>query len=316
MIRDEEEHAVWFESQLDGLDPTGGAPRSATTRRVDHLDPVSQRLPGKSLLGQPYLSYPGTVNARASHLATAQARSVLARATSGYARWLDPEAAERHGSLVTAIYLDHPLRPICRHRSPMVLEVCDPAPVPVRDRVRARVRLFGEATRSNRTGRGIHIRPVSVHLETSGDTVTLNPLDLWQAEPDPLALAEAGLLGHLDSCHPETVELLARHIPDEVRAHARRIAPVALDGGGIVLRVEHVSGHNDIRLAFDRDVTDPSGVVDAMAALLGIGGRPPAEVKESRRHDLLAALMEAGPAAARICAPGTTTSPSTRDTAH
>lgn len=247
-------------------------------------------------------------------LVTTQARSVLARATSGHARWLDPEAAERHDSLVTAIYLDHPERPVSGHRSPVMLEISDPAPVPVRDRVRARVRLCGEAARSNQTAHGIHIQPVSVHFESDGATVAVNPVDLWRAEPDPLALAEAGLLGHLDSCHPETMDLLARLIPDELRARARRIAPVALDRSGIVLRVEHTSGHTDLRLAFTRDITDASEAADAMAALLHLGDPPPAELRETRRHSLLTALLEAGPAAARICAPRHTTSPGTRDT--
>lgn len=249
-------------------------------------------------------------------LVTTQARSVLARATSGHARWLDPDTADRYDSLVTTIYLDHPERPVSGHRCPVVLEISDPAPVPVRDRVRARVRLFGDAARSSERAHGIHIQPVSVHFEAGGDTVALNPVDLWQAEPDPLALAEAGLLGHLDSCHPETMDMLARLIPDDLRAHARRIAPFALDRGGIVLRVEHISGHVDVRLAFARDVTDPCKAADAMATLLGVGEEAPTEAKETRRRSLLNALMGAGPAAARICSPGTTTEPGTHGTTH
>ncbi len=53
-----------------------------------------------------------------------------------------------------------------------------------------------------------------------------------------------------------------------------------------------------------------------MAALLGIGDPPSTEVKDSRRRSLLTALMGAGPAAARICAPKSTTSPGTRGTTH
>ena len=240
-------------------------------------------------------------------LVASRARSVLARATTGYAYWPDHDGNEPHDSLVTAIYLDHPGRPIAGRRSPVVLEISDPAPVPVRDRVRARVRLVGEAAWCNEPAQGIHLQPTSAHFETGGGTVAVDPVDLWRAAPDPLALAEAGLLGHLDSCHPETMHMLARLIPDEFRARAHRIAPVALDRGGIVLRVEHSSGHIDVRLAFDRDVTDPSEAADAMAALLGAAGAPPAQGKESRRRSLLTALMEAGPAAARICAPSTAT---------
>lgn len=235
--------------------------------------------------------------------AVAQARSVLARATTGYARWLEPDAAERHGSLVTAIYLDHPAATALEYRSPVALEVSDPAPVPVRERVRARVRLFGQAAPSSRAARGIHLQPTTVHFETGDDTVALDPVALWHTEPDPLALAEAGLLGHLHSCHPETMGMLARLIPKEFHSEARSLAPLALDRSGIVLRVEHMSGHIDVRLPFGRDVTNPCEAADAIAALVGIADSPPPEVRESRRRNLLTALMGVGPAAARICAP-------------
>lgn len=245
-------------------------------------------------------------------LAIAQARSVLARATSGHATWLDPEYAERHDSLVTAIYLDHPEQPASGHRSPVMLEIADPAPVPVRDRVRATVRVYGDAARSGEDAHGLRIQPGSVHLETGGRTLTLNPVDLWLAEPDPLALCEAELLGHLDSCHPETVDMLAALIPDEFRAHARRIAPIALDRSGIVLRVEHAAGHLDVRLAFPVEATDPDQAAQALAALLGAAEPSgPTDGKGARRRGLLAAVLGAGPAAARICTPRSTSTPST-----
>jgi hypothetical protein len=203
-------------------------------------------------------------------LATAQARSVLARATSAHASWLDPESTERNGSLVTAIYLDHPGRPTSGHRSPVVLEIADPAPVPVRDRVRAAVRLYGDAARSGEAVHEVRIQPVSVQLETGGTTVTLNPVDLWLAEPDPLALAEAELLGHLD-----------------------------------------------VRLTFRVDVTDPGQAGDALASLVGIGERSGlADGKALRRLGLLAAVLGAGPAAARICTARSTTLPRTHSIWH
>lgn len=242
--------------------------------------------------------------------ATTQARSVLARAASGHATWLDPESAERHDSLVTAIHLDHPEQPPSGHRSPVMLEIADPAPVPVRDRVRATVRVYGDAERTGEVAHGIRIQPVSVHLETGGTTLALNPVDLWLTEPDPLALCEAGLLGHLDSCHSETMEMLAGLIPDTIRADARRLAPIALDRAGIVLRVEHAVGHVDVRLAFPREATDPDQAARALAALFG-AAEPcgPAEGKGARWRGFMAALLGAGPAAARICAPQSTTTP-------
>lgn len=248
--------------------------------------------------------------------AVMQARSALARATTGYASWLDPDAAARHDSLVTAIYLDHPQRAISEHRSPVVLEVSDVAPVPVRDRIRARVRLFGTAAASQQTTHGIHIQPTHVHLDTGGATIALDPVDLWRAEPDPLALAEAGLLGHLDSCHPDTMEMLARLVPDEFRAQAGRIAPVALDRGGIVLRVEHTSGHIDVRLHFARNLTHACEAADALAALLRSGEAPAPVARGARRRSPLAALMDAGPAATRICAPTIPATPGTRGPAR
>lgn len=256
------------------------------------------------------------MNTHDLHLVTAHARSVLARATSGHAHWPASTGAGGHDSLVTSVHLDHPGRPCCAHRSPVELEIADPAPVAVRDRIRARVRLRGAAVRMRNDAHGIHIQPTTVHFETDGATVELNPVALWRAEPDPLALVEAGLLGHLDSCHPETMALLARLVPDELRVDARRIAPLALDRGGIVVRVEHLVGHVDVRLSFDRDVTQADQAPDAMAALLGLADPLAPEVEEPRRHSLLTAIMRAGPAAARLCAPRSTTPPSSPGSAH
>lgn len=250
------------------------------------------------------------------HLVTARARSVLARMTSGHAHWPASAHADGQDSLVTSVHLDQPERPRCAHRSPVVLEIPDPAPVAVRDRIRARVRLRGAAVRMRGEAHGINIQPTAVHFETDGATIELDPVDLWRAEPDPLALAEATLLGHLDGCHPETMTRLARLVPDEIRAHARRIAPLALDRGGIVVRVEHLVGHVDVRLPFDRDVTRAEQAPLAMAALLDLADPPGPEVTETRRHGLWTAIMQAGPAAARICAPRGATPPSPPGSPH
>jgi len=186
----------------------------------------------------------------------------------------------------------------------VVLEIADPAPVAVRDRLRATVRLYGDGVRIGDLEPGIRIRPVSVLLETGGTTLSLDPSELWLAEPDPLARAEGPILGHLDSRHPETVSMLAQLIPAEIRADARRIAPITLDRYGIVLRLEYAVDHHDVRLAFPTELSNPGQVAHALAGLLGIGGcRCGRGATDLRRGGPLAAMLDAGDAAAQICAP-------------
>jgi len=247
----------------------------------------------------------------ASHAAeiAQQARSVMARASSARVVWLDPEYAARHPDFVTAVVLDRPDGATPGHRSPAMVEVADPAPVSIRERIRARLRFFGDATLGAPSE--LRLRPVSVELEVDGTCTEIGPSDLWRASPDPLALAEAGLLGHLVAAHPEVVDELARLLPDDVRSNAVRVAPVTLDRRGLVLRAERAHGHQDVRLGFAEELTAPCQTRAAMAALLesAAGPRDHVPPRPRKRGGLLAALLSAGPAASRICSPRPTSEP-------
>lgn len=238
----------------------------------------------------------------------ASARSVLARASSARVVWLDPEYAQRHPGLVTAVVLDRPDGETPGHRSPVMVEVADPAPVPVRDRVRARVRLYGDAARAWEFASGIRLRPVSVQLEVDETCTGISPSELWQADPDPLAHAEAPFLGHLADAHADALDELAQLLPGDVRANAVRVAPLALDRYGIVLRAEHAHGHQDVRLGFAKELTAPDQARAAVADLLEAAAAKRAAQTQNpappgRLGGLLAALLGAGPAATRICSP-------------
>ncbi|MYS41038.1 DUF2470 domain-containing protein, partial [Streptomyces sp. SID5998] len=69
-----------------------------------------------------------------------------------------------------------------RGELPALLEFADVAPVPVRNRIRARLRLAGRFTRA---GDSLLFQPMRVVLRQPPGAVVIAPGDFAAAEPDP-----------------------------------------------------------------------------------------------------------------------------------
>jgi hypothetical protein len=163
-----------------------------------------------------------------------------------------------------------------------VAEFTDVAPTTHRDRVRARVTLAGPLTpcssspatsvrsASGSTGPVVEVRldTTRATLDTAAGTVDV-PLDaLAQAATDPVATREAALLTHLVDAHADIVGRLTRLADPQVMYGVTRVAPLAIDRYGIVLRLERAHGHSDVRLPFPTPLDDVGNVGVQVHALL------------------------------------------------
>ncbi|GAA2628326.1 hypothetical protein GCM10010399_69940 [Dactylosporangium fulvum] len=83
-----------------------------------------------------------------------------------------------------------------------------------------------------------------------GDEVDVEADEFAAARPDPLAEAEADMLCHLATAHPDAVERLSRLVPPHHLHGVHRILPVRLDRFGVVLRLEFASRARDVQLPF------------------------------------------------------------------
>lgn len=220
---------------------------------------------------------------RYSRTPAGQVRDVLTRASSAHVTWLD--SPELRAGRVPGLLLDP--APACEHLAPAVVELADPAPLAVRDRIRARVLIHGHAAFD---GEPLRMRPLSVQLVTAAWTLPIDVTELRGTEPDPFACVEASLLSHLATGHPTELGALRRLLPDGLRG--ARVTPLALDAGGLTLRAEHDAGHHDVRLEFARPARTGEEIRAALAALV-----------ESARTPRMADLFRSGPAAAQICRP-------------
>jgi hypothetical protein len=157
---------------------------------------------------------------------------------------------------------------------PAVLEWTDPAPVAVRDRVRARLRITarlhapqpGSAGGADSVWLRAEVRQVA--FTSAGGTQLVGPAELAAAKTDPIASAEALLLQHLAEDHQEHIEALANLLPPRHLLGVLRVTPLALDRHGIVLRLEHARRHTDVRLPFTRHLSDPDEVGHGIHGLL------------------------------------------------
>ncbi|OIK29505.1 DUF2470 domain-containing protein [Streptomyces malaysiense] len=152
-----------------------------------------------------------------------------------------------------------------RQESRAVLEFADVAPVPVRDRIRARLWLAGRLTPADGA---LCFHPGRVVLRRSCGTVLVDPGEYATARPDPLAVAEAGLLTHLAEVHPDAVERLTRLVRPESLHAAIRVLPLAVDRHGLTLRVERTRAHGDVRLPFHTPADDLGRLAERVHALL------------------------------------------------
>jgi hypothetical protein len=172
-----------------------------------------------------------------------------------------------------------------------MLELADTAPVPLREPVRGllwitgwlRV-LEGEQARSAvlevveakpdprllDAGHGatvLRLTPASMVVADAEGTSSIRPSEFGDAEPDPFCQQEDQWLRHLELSHRDVVELLSRHLPENLRGgHVR---PLGLDRLGLRLRVEAVEGDHDVRIAFAHPVSTPKELSGELRRLMG-----------------------------------------------
>ncbi|KES08221.1 hypothetical protein BU52_04135 [Streptomyces toyocaensis] len=163
-----------------------------------------------------------------------------------------------------------------------VLEFADVAPVPVRDRIRARLWLAGWF--SARDGR-LALRPTRVVLRQRSGAALVDLDDFAGAAPDPLATAEARLLTHLADCHADAVERLTRLVGHAGLHGAVRVQPLAVDRHGLTLRIERVRGCGDVRLPFHAPADDVAELTERVHALLSRAGAASCPRALRRRTD-------------------------------
>ncbi|MEU6478788.1 DUF2470 domain-containing protein [Streptomyces sp. NPDC047017] len=208
--------------------------------------------------------------------AAQRARSVLAAAWScavtaqgGREEFVGAHSVADDGRVLLHLPEDSALgvSAVCAPRGelPAVLEFTDVAPVPVRERVRARLWLAGRFTP---VGDHLVFQPMRVVLRRPCGTVVVDPGEFAAAEPDPLATVEAGLLTHLAEAHPDAVERLCRLVGPDSLHGAARVRPLAVDRHGLTLRIERARAHGDVRLAFHTPADDVGGLTERMHVLL------------------------------------------------
>ncbi|AYN38092.1 DUF2470 domain-containing protein [Streptomyces dangxiongensis] len=146
-----------------------------------------------------------------------------------------------------------------------LLEFADVAPVPVRDRIRARLCLSGRFAPCAGTRL---FRSTRVVLRQASGPVVVGPDEFAAARPDPLTEAEPRLLIHLADTHPDAVERLTRLVRPESLHAATRVAPLAVDRYGLTLRIERSRAHGDVRLPFHAPADDVAQLAERMHVLL------------------------------------------------
>ncbi len=172
-----------------------------------------------------------------------------------------------------------------------MVELVDPAPVPLREPVRGLLWITGwlraladdearelallvaESRPDPRLldlGHGaslLRLLPASLVLADAEGSHAVALDAFAAAEPDPFAADEAGWLRHLEVAHTDVVGALVRHLPDELRGgHVR---PLGLDRYGLRLRVEATDADHDVRLAFSRPVGTPAELSAELRRLVG-----------------------------------------------
>ncbi|MER6346933.1 DUF2470 domain-containing protein [Streptomyces sp. NPDC001595] len=150
-----------------------------------------------------------------------------------------------------------------------VLEFADVAPVPLRNRIRARLWLAGWLAVDDGT---LVFQATRVVLRGPAGAEVIDLGEYAAATPDPLATAEARLLTHLADAHPDAVERLTRLVEPGSLHGALRVQPLAVDRHGLTLRIERRRAHGDVRLAFHRPADDVAQLTERMHVLLSQAG--------------------------------------------
>lgn len=214
--------------------------------------------------------------------AAERARSVLAAAWSvavtaegGREEFVGAHTVAEDGRVLLTVPEDSALvaAAICAPRGEptAVLEFADVAPVPVRNRIRARLWIAGWFAPEAEDGRLV-FRPTRVVLRESSGTVVVDLGEYAEAAPDRLATAEFQLLSHLAGAHPDAVERLTRLVEPDSLHGAVLVQPLAVDRHGLTLRIERARGHGDVRLPFHRPADDLAQLTERMHVLLAQAG--------------------------------------------
>ncbi|MCQ6556214.1 DUF2470 domain-containing protein [Streptomyces sp. C10-9-1] len=205
----------------------------------------------------------------------------LGLATAGTSYDLVAMHAVERGRLLLRVPGDTPLaaEAACSPRGALaaLAEFTDIAPVRARDRVRARVALFGQLSPAVvQDDPGVLVLRLDLaraSLQRDGRVEPVGPSEVQSAAPDGLALQEAALLGHLDRDHQDVVRDLGRLAAPGVREGRAAVRPYALDRFGFTLRFEYARGHEDVRLPFPEPVCSAAEVGARVEALLARGRR-------------------------------------------
>ncbi|MFJ2720304.1 DUF2470 domain-containing protein [Streptomyces sp. NPDC087437] len=212
----------------------------------------------------------------AAPAAAQRARSLLAAAWScavtaegGREEYVGAHTVSDDGGVLLHVPEDSALlaAAICAPRGEpsAVLEFADVAPVPVRNRIRARLWLAGRLVPE---ARHLTFHPTRIVLRQPSGAVVIGAEEFTTAAPDPLALAEASLLTHLADAHPEAVERLTRLVGPDSLHGAVRVRPLAVDRHGLTLRIERARTHGDVRLPFHAPADDLAALTERMHVLL------------------------------------------------
>ena len=212
----------------------------------------------------------------AAPAAAERARSVLAAAWScavtadgGREEFVGAHSVDDDGRVLLQVPEDSALlaAAICAPRGEpsAVLEFADVAPVPVRNRIRARLWLAGWFVPE---GDHLAFRATRVVLRPPSGAVVVDLDEFAAAEPDPLALAEAQLLTHLADCHSDAVERLTRLVEPDSLHGAVRVQPLAVDRHGLTLRIERARAQGDVRLPFHTPADTVADLTERMHVLL------------------------------------------------
>jgi hypothetical protein len=208
--------------------------------------------------------------------AAERARSVLAAAWScavtaegGREEFVGAHTVAEDGGVLLHVPEDSTLlaAAICAPRGEpsAVLEFADVAPVPVRQRIRARLWIAGWFTPEDGH---LAFRATRVVLRQPSGAVVVDLDEFAAAAPDPLATAEARLLTHLADCHADAVERLTRLVDSDSLHGAVRVQPLAVDRHGLTLRIERARAHGDVRLPFHAPADDVGRLTERMHVLL------------------------------------------------
>lgn len=146
-----------------------------------------------------------------------------------------------------------------------VLEFADVAPVPMRNRIRARLWLAGWLTIEDGH---LAFQATRVVLRLPSGAVVIDLDEFAAAAPDPLAGAEARLLTHLAEAHPDAVEKLTRLVEPGSLHGVVRVQPLAVDRHGLTLRIERRRAHGDVRLPFHTPADGVAQLTERMHVLL------------------------------------------------